>query len=333
MSILDLLEKYESKDSIDYLIKELGNKEYLNDLFTSTMGIKYFIENRKIEYRFYEIIHNIYINIENNSNIDDTLMNCLIIMESYYKGLTKPIVLAKQRKDSTIKLSNRDVIIKQNDKISKMYTIDTLPKDYKYYYYACNINRDIKDFSLDKQYNLESGFNYKEGLNSVTVITPTQTISRFNDDSVNGLKGSGYHDANFDQIVETVYGEKIINSMTGQDIRIRHITEINDFNRLDFKIVIDMPYVINSTQYEALYNLNNEIKKIAKKLDNDFIIHVVLTDYENRDFVKFIENKNNLDEILNIVAVDDVKENKYQERCFIGYSNMENHYNDKTIVR
>ena len=33
MNILDLLKKYESNDSIEYLIKVLGSNEYLIDLY------------------------------------------------------------------------------------------------------------------------------------------------------------------------------------------------------------------------------------------------------------------------------------------------------------
>ena len=209
-----------------------------------------------------------------------------------------------------------------------------LPKDYKYYDYACDIHNDIKDYSLDLQYNLESGLKYIEGLNSVTVITRSQTISTFNDDTVNGLKGSGHHEANFDKIIETVYGRKFMNSMSGQDIRIRHIAQINNnTGKLEFKMAVDMPYVINSSQYESLSNLNNEIKRIENNLGIIIEVHTVMTDFENRDFVKFIENKTNFDEVLNTVAIDDVKEDKYQEVCYIGYSNLENHYNDIKYVR
>ena len=334
MNILDLLKKYESNDSIEYLVKILGSDEYLIDIFTSTMGIKYLIENRQMEYRFYEIFHNVYKNIENDNTIDNTIMNCLIILDSFYKGMNKPVVLAQQKKNSATKLSMDQVKVKLDERIRKMYNIDTLPKDYKYYDYACDIHNDIKDYSLDLQYNLESGLKYIEGLNSVTVITRSQTISTFNDDTVNGLKGSGHHEANFDKIIETVYGRKFMNSMSGQDIRIRHIAQINNnTGKLEFKMAVDMPYVINSSQYESLSNLNNEIKRIENNLGIIIEVHTVMTDFENRDFVKFIENKTNFDEVLNTVAIDDVKEDKYQEVCYIGYSNLENHYNDIKYVR
>lgn len=307
MNILDLLKKYESNDSIEYLRRLFGSDKFINNIFTDTKDIKYVIDNMNLESKFYQIFHNIYINIENDKTIDNTILNCLIILDSYYKGLNKPIMLAKEFKENSIKLSYNDIVIKQAKKIKSMYNIDSLPNNYKYYSIATEINADLKDYSLDKQYNLESAYNYKEGLNSVTVITPTQTISRFNDESINGLKGSGHHDANFEQIVESVYGKQFLNSQSGQDIRIRHIAEINDNNLVEFKIAVDMPYVINSSQLESLKNLNNEIKRISSNLGINFEIHVVMTDYENRNFVKFVENKKDFDEVINVVAIDDIK--------------------------
>lgn len=333
MNILDLLKKYESKDSIDYLRRLFGSDKFINNIFTDTKDIKYVIDNMNLESKFYQIFHNIYINIENDKTIDNTILNCLIILDSYYKGLNKPIMLAKEFKDNSIKLSYNDIVIKQDKKIKSMYNIDSLPNNYKYYSIATEINADLKDYSLDKQYNLESAYNYKEGLNSVTVITPTQTISRFNDESINGLKGSGHHDANFEQIVESVYGKQFLNSQSGQDIRIRHIAEINDNNLVEFKIAVDMPYVINSSQLESLKNLNNEIKRISSNLGINFEIHVVMTDYENRNFVKFVENKKDFDEVINVVAIDDIKEEKYKEVCFLGYSNLDNQYNKNVYTR
>lgn len=333
MNILDLLKKYESKDSIDYLRRLFGSDKFINNIFTDTKDIKYVIDNMNLESKFYQIFHNIYINIENDKTIDNTILNCLIILDSYYKGLNKPIMLAKEFKENSIKLSYNDIVIKQAKKIKSMYNIDSLPNNYKYYSIATEINADLKDYSLDKQYNLESAYNYKEGLNSVTVITPTQTISRFNDESINGLKGSGHHDANFEQIVESVYGKQFLNSQSGQDIRIRHIAEINDNNLVEFKIAVDMPYVINSSQLESLKNLNNEIKRISSNLGINFEIHVVMTDYENRNFVKFVENKKDFDEVINVVAIDDIKEEKYKEVCFLGYSNLDNQYNKNVYTR
>lgn len=333
MNILDLLKKYESKDSIDYLRRLFGSDKFINNIFTDTKDIKYVIDNMNLESKFYQIFHNIYINIENDKTIDNTILNCLIILDSYYKGLNKPIMLAKEFKENSIKLSYNDIVIKQDKKIKSMYNIDSLPNNYKYYSIATEINADLKDYSLDKQYNLESAYNYKEGLNSVTVITPTQTISRFNDESINGLKGSGHHDANFEQIVESVYGKQFLNSQSGQDIRIRHIAEINDNNLVEFKIAVDMPYVINSSQLESLKNLNNEIKRISSNLGINFEIHVVMTDYENRNFVKFVENKKDFDEVINVVAIDDIKEEKYKEVCFLGYSNLDNQYNKNVYTR
>ena len=63
MNILNLLKKYESNDSIEYLVKTLGSEEYLIDLFTSTMGLNYFIENNILSNYFFII--NRHLNILN----------------------------------------------------------------------------------------------------------------------------------------------------------------------------------------------------------------------------------------------------------------------------
>ncbi len=328
MNILDLLKKYESNDSINYLIRVFGSEKFINDIFTNTQGIKYAIDNMNLDYKTYEIFHNVYIKIQNDNTINNTILNCLIILDSYYEGLNKSIVIAKEVKKNSIKLEHSDIVFKLDERIRGMYRIYNLPIDYKFYNTAIDVSNDIKEYSLNKQYNLESATDYKQGFNSVTVITPTQTISRFNDKSVNGLTGSGHHDPNFDQIIEAVYGRKILNSKTGQDILIKHVAQIGTNNQIEFKILIDMPYVINSTQFESLRNLNEEIKSIEAKTGIIFEINTSLTDYENREFIIPVENKANLDEVLNIVTIDDMKEEKYKEVCFLGYSNLENHYND-----
>lgn len=333
MNILDLLKKYESNDSIEYLRKVFGSDKFINDIFTSARGIEYAIDNMNLDYKTYEIFHNIYIKVVDDKSIDNTLLNCLTILESYYKPLRKSIDCQEQIKNSSKKLNYNDVAFQLSERIRKMYSIENLPINYEFYDIATDISRDIKEYSLDKQYNLESATSYKQGFNSVTVITPTQTISRFNDKSVNGLTGSGHHDPNFDQIVETVYGKRVLNSKSGQDILIKHVAQNGANNQVEFKMLIDMPYVINSTQFESLRNLNEEIKNIESKTGIIFEINASLTDYDNRNFSKYVENKSNLDEILKTVAVDDTKEKKYKEVCFLGYSNLENHYNDIKYIK
>ena len=121
MNILDLLKKYESNDSIEYLRRLFGSDKFINNIFTDTKDIKYVIDNMNLESKFYQIFHNIYINIENDKTIDNTILNCLIILDSYYKGLNKPIMLAKEFKENSIKLSYNDIVIKQAKKIKSMY--------------------------------------------------------------------------------------------------------------------------------------------------------------------------------------------------------------------
>lgn len=333
MNILDLLKKYESNDSIEYLKKILGDEEYIIDVFKSTMAIKHIIERNYGNYRLFSIFHNIYINIKNDSIIDDTLMNCLVIMDSYFKPLNNQLSYADKRRSKAIKLSSESVKQRQDMITKKMYTIDNIPVNYDYIDIVKEINKDKEEFSLDEQFNYETGYNYQEDLNAVTVITPTQTVSRFNDNSINGLKGSGHHDANFVQIHEAIYGRLFINNQNEQDIMIRYMTSINDDKTLRFIMTVSMPFIINSTQYQSLSSLNQEIKLLEKKLEQNIEVHVAIIDYESRNYVKFIENKTNFDETLNEIVVDDMKENKYQELCFVGYSNLENHYNKVHYVK
>ena len=41
MSILDLIKKYESNDSIEYLRKVFGSDDYINDMYEETCFIGY----------------------------------------------------------------------------------------------------------------------------------------------------------------------------------------------------------------------------------------------------------------------------------------------------
>ena len=326
MNILDLLKKYESKDSIDYLMNIVKNEDYLIGLFESTMNIKHIINDVSGDFKFFEIFHRIYKNIENDNTIDNTILNCLIILESYYDVFNKTLNKVIERRKKALKLNTNEIHIKSIENISNMYNINTLPKNYEYYSLAKQVNSDIEDFSLDKIFNHEDGFNYLQDLNGVTLITPNQTISRLNDDSINGLIGSGHHDDNFNQILEAVYGRTFFNYTSGQDIKISYSASIESKDKLRFNMIVQVPLIINSAQKESLSILNNEIKKLENLLQQEINVHSVIIDYESKDYIKYIENKENLDEVLFEVIVDDLFKPKYKEICFIGCSNLENNY-------
>ena len=326
MTIKDLLNKYATNDEIEYLKKDLGSIEYVDDIVSSTMGLKHLMKNRNLYYRFYEIFHNIYTNIEYEKQVDNTILNCLTILESYYIVYSKEKLELEKKKNISKKYNNKQLEIKMNNDILNMYNINTLPTNYKYYTLAKKINDDIKDFSLDEIFNTDAVFDEKKGLNAVSIITPHQTISRFNETKFNNMKGSGYHDDNFEEILKAVYGKRFDNNASGQDIEIRYTTLNKPDGTLAFTILPEIPLVINSSQMISLQNLNNEIKRLEDALNQKIYVLPCLKDYETRINLGNYTDQTNLDNVLNDVIVNDNINYKYQELCFVGYSNLENQF-------
>lgn len=333
MTITDLLNKYATSEEIEYLKKELGSIEYVDDIFSSTMGLKYLIENRNLYYRFYEIFHNIYTSVEYEKDIDNTILNCLTILESYYKVYNKSKVEIEKKKNISKQYNSKQLEIKINNEIHNMYNINTLPLNYKYYSLAKKINGDKAEFSLSEIYNNSAVFDEKQGYNAVSIITPHQTVSRFNETKFNNMKGSGYHDDNFEEILKVVYENKFENNASGQDIKIRYTTLSKPDGTMSFTVLLEIPLVINSSQMISLQNLNNELKRLEENLNQEIYVLPCLIDYETRTNVENYMDQTNLDNVLNDIIVDDNNNNNYQELCFIGYSNLENHYNKVQYTR
>ena len=333
MNILDLVKKYESSDSIDYLRKVFGSDDYINDIFTDTMGLKNVIENRNLDYRTYEIFHNVYIKVAGDKKIDNTILNCLIILESYYTIYSKSRSELNKIKNENNRFGIDELRIRLNNKIIGMYNIDNIPKDYKYYIEAKQINSDIKDFSLNKIFNNDAIFDKKKGFNAAAIISRTQTISRFNETKFNGMKGSGYHDTNFEEILKVIYGGKFTNNTSGQDIMIRYATYEKNDGSLLFNMLLAIPLVINSAQKVSLENLNNEIKNLEYYLDEYIHINASVVDYNTQSYSKYYNDQTNLDNVLNELIINDDIKDKYEEICFVGYSNLENHYKKVDYVR
>ena len=201
-----------------------------------------------------------------------------------------------------------------------------------------DILRKRKDiFSIDEQFNYENGLRYgnassgDDGLNAVGVITPTQTICRFNDTTVNGLMGSGYHMDNYDDIILDIYGDEKV----GQDIMMFFVNELNpkihEYGG-DYWISLFVPIPINSSQKKSLENLNKEIKDYEKRTGENILVGSVLRDYWTEPYETYpVKDSNNLDELLNKVIVDDDFIFPYEEENIIGYPNNENHYNDSNF--
>lgn len=205
-----------------------------------------------------------------------------------------------------------------------------------HYYKLKNASRDLKydlgKFSLDEEFNFEEGKKYQYDLNAVTVITPSSTLSRFNDNSENGLEGSGHHDENVLEIIRAVYGDNARNMReTGQDIVIRYINRASKNTQEPFMMTVEIPSKINSSQKASLQNLNDEIKRFEVRTGQKIVIHSSIIDYEdNRKIVDVVEYDENLDAILNKVMVSDSISLKYEELYSYDfeYPNAVNHYND-----
>ena len=202
---------------------------------------------------------------------------------------------------------------------------------YKLKYASRELKYDLGKFSLDEEFNFEEGKKYQYDLNAVTVITPSSTLSRFNDNSENGLEGSGHHDENVLEIIRAVYGDNARNMReTGQDIVIRYINRASKNTQEPFMMTVEIPSKINSSQKASLQNLNDEIKKFETRTGQRIIIHSSIIDYENnRKMVEVVEAEENLDTILSKVVVNDSLSLKYEELKYdFDYPNVENHYND-----
>ena len=333
MNILDLLNKHVSKDDIEYLKNEFGSIQYIIDLFTSTMGIKYIIENRNLDYKFYKLFHRLYEKVEDDKTIDNTILNCLIIIESYYTVYSKSKSELEKIKTTSSRYNQKDVELKLNNDILNMYNINTLPTNYKYYDLANRINQEKCNFSINQMFNENIVFDKKEGFNAVSVITPHQTISRYNAAKFNNMVGSGYHDTNFEEILKVVYGNKFENNTTGQDIKVRYTTMEKVDGSLLFSVLLEIPLVINSSQKESLQYLNEAIKRVDNNSNYEIVVFPSIFDYNSRNSVISYDVQANLDCIFNDIIIDDSSKEKYPELCFIGYSNLENHYNIAQYTR
>lgn len=324
--IIDLIIKFNNEDALNYVRNIVLDDEHIRYLINNPSSTKNIIKDIEQDYKFLNIFHNVYQGIKNIKEIYNThLYTSLFYFDEAYNKFKKAINVIEMDKTQAIILNEEEAILKMNNNIEHMKKVDDMDVTYPYNYLAQKIICDKDEFSLDSQFS-EEGFNYLQGLNSVTVITPNQTISRFNDDSVNGLKGSGHHDANFLQIIETIYGKRFNNATTGQDIKIRYVTEMKSKDELSYKMTIEMPLIINSMQKKSLNILNDEIKRFEEMNNHNIEIYVLLIDYNNKDYFKTFNYQSDLDSILNEVIIDDNKTLNYKELYFIGYANNENHY-------
>ena len=90
---------------------------------------------------------------------------------------------------------------------------------------------------------------------------------------------------------------------------------------------------INSSQKVSLINLKKEIKKYENDNNISIKIKAMIVDYNIGPLNKAYDNRRELDdvdfdELLELLTIRDDIEYKYEEKYLVGYTNIENHYND-----
>lgn len=324
----DYILKYCSKEDIDYLIGIIGRVDGLDFNFNSSSA-RNILTDIKNENRFLTIFHNLYNRIvDEQIPISSEILSGIKVFDGGYFELTNRFSRLEDMANNNTVFSE-DMML---DELKKRYsnlkrTLDNHP----YREIASKVLEDRGVFSLNEEFDLEKGKIYPQDLNAVTVITPTQTISRFNSAKINDLLGSGNHDTNFREIVTSVYGRDFgAFGTSGQDIKIRYVNSARN-PKSPFIITTEIPIRINSSQKKSLEILNEEIKKLELKTGINISINALIVDYDEGFHNAIpIEEKNNFDEVLKRVNVDD--EFEYEDDIYLmGYPNNENHYNDSNF--
>ena len=258
--------------------------------------------------QIFRLIHNIYDKLQSEKvSCSDELLKKICMMDFIY---TK--ILQQEEVEDRI-CSEEEMVRINKEKLSSMKTLDDIDSFYRYYKKIKTVVNASKIFSLDEQYtDLISPDNIGE-LNGVAFITPTQTIHKYNLEA-------GYHDENFSNIVESVYGKKIKNNYSGQDIKIRFVNSL--FKRFQTRIMtMEIPKPINSSQKISLLKLNECIKKLNVLIDIEIAI------IQAGGYTSYYHDVcNNLDLLLDNLVIDDYIEYENEELFYVGESNLEVNY-------
>lgn len=202
--------------------------------------------------------------------------------------------------------------------ISNMKEVDEIDSFYPYYRDISLVSERSKRFSLEEQYKTFPKDSDVYELNGVSLITPSQTISSYNTEEVDG-KYSEYHDENFYRILHSVYLSDFENNYTGQDIKIRFINTSYKGTQIR-GMTIEIPVPINSGQKKALEVLNEEIKSLSRNGIN-INIEIALINENHTEFYNY--KCSNLDDVFGILLIDDSKKYKYEEKVLIGKCNLD----------
>jgi len=306
--------------SLRYLIPHVPgvSMEKLELIFKSDEEVEKFLNEVKDNYEILTIFHDCYSRLKNKKiSINEGLIRRIKLIDDLYYDFLKNENDLSSRIENSVILSDEEVKKKLKKRINKMSKngINGFPFSEE----VIGQRTQEGTFSFNRIFEIDN----LEEVNGVTVITPTQTISRFS--SKDGLIGGGWHPTTFDEISRSVYGRQF-NEEEYQDIRVRYTSMVND-NYI--RIIIQVPFPINSTQKKSLEFLNNEIKNFEN--ETGCVIDVIAGVTEgmtNTPIYHMDYYSPNLDEFLDKVIVDDNFKPKYNELYLVGHPNDENHYND-----
>ena len=199
---------------------------------------------------------------------------------------------------------------------------------------------DINEFYREENaYYIKNGMSVPEGLGSLILITPKQTIGVYNipglDNSKEMVDGLGSHGETLDEVLAGIYNvsleklgykrDKQLNDIIyGRGLNFIVLTLINEINLRS--VVIEIPKVINEYQYASLVNLSKIVKSLGiTVMGNISLYNPLLGDYDKSDIKALYKNYETLDDdtlraLKELVIPNDkyhLKNQKYEERAYL----------------
>lgn len=324
------ISNYCDEDDINYLKKILGKIDALDFNFNDDAA-RNILNVMGRDERFLTIFHKLYNTIVNDLIFinNDILGGIIVFNQGYYSLLDRYDRIDLKRKNSEV-FSDEQMKKSLHERLDKLTEkVDDHPFKEEF----IKVFNDRGNFSLREEFNLEKGKFYPTDLNAASLITPSQTISRFNDAEVNGIVGSGSHDKNFREITRAVYGKNFgILGTSRQDIKIRYVNSVRDVEE-PLLITVEIPIYINSSQKKSLELLNEEIKRFEKESEREVNVNTLIVDYdEGFHGAITIEDEVNLDAAINSVNVDDSHVFSEKEVYLAGFPNDESHYESNYVL-
>lgn len=299
----------------------MGVQELFSDdvikLFNDNELFEKEIHNLRSNRFLFRDVYNTYLDMcKNNIEFDSSIMRKIIIMSTIYTRSLKNDEIPNK-----IRPIEKEKEVIQN-KILNMRTISDIDSFDRYYKTMKSVTEEALDFTLEEQYKTFDGDEEVYELNGVSVITPSQTVSRYNAKSMYGEYGVGYHEDNFKDIFGSIYGRDFNNNYSGQDIKIRFVNSSYKGNQYR-EMTIEVPLPINSSQLVSLSNLNRDLKVLQK---GGIEVNIDLSIIDKDGFEYYNNRFKDLDKILPNLIIDDYIDYEYEEEFFVGQINYESNF-------